>query len=126
MQLLAMILAATTYTVSTVSLPPPATGGIYMDYIVYDPSTGFVWAPAGNTGAVDVVNTATGKVTRIGDFATAEVQARNGKRTVGPTSVTVGKGVVYVGNRADYRICAIKAKSLVPITCGHIDSMPDG
>jgi len=126
MHLLALILAATTYAISTVHLPPPATGGLYMDYIVYDPATGFVWAPAGNTGAVDVVDTATGKVTRIGDFATAEVQVRNGKRTFGPTSATIGKGVVYIGNRADKKICAIGARSLEKKTCGEIDSMPDG
>lgn len=126
MHLLALILAATTYTISTVPLPPPATGGIYMDYLAYDPATGFVWAPAGNTGAVDVVDTATGKVTRIGDFATAEVQVRNGKRTFGPTSATIGKGVVYVGNRADKKICAIGARSLEKKNCGEIDSMPDG
>jgi DNA-binding beta-propeller fold protein YncE len=123
---LALVLAATSYTLSTVPLPPPATGGIYMDYLAYDPATGFVWAPAGNTGAVDVVDTATGKVTRIGDFATAEVQVRNGKRTFGPTSATIGKGVVYVGNRADKKICAIGAKLLDKKNCGEIDSMPDG
>ena len=126
MHLLALIFAATAYTVTTVPLPPPATGGIYMDYLAYDPSTGFVWAPAGNTGAVDVVDTKTGKVTRIGDFATAEMTVRNGKRTFGPTSATIGKGVVYVGNRADKKICAIDARSLEKKSCGEIDSMPDG
>ncbi|PYQ62225.1 MAG: hypothetical protein DMF58_02330 [Acidobacteria bacterium] len=97
-----------------------------MDYIAYDAATGFVWVPAGNTGAVDVVDTRTAKVRQIPDFPTAEVQARNGKRTVGPTSVTIGDGVAYIGNRADYRICAINARTLVPKTCAHIDSMPDG
>src|SRR2546425_5325755 len=99
------------YSVRMLPLPHGDQNGIYMDYIVYDPATGFVWAPAGNTGAVDVVDTATGKVTRIGDFATAEVQVRNGKRTFGPTSATIGKGVVYVGDRADKKICAIGARS---------------
>jgi DNA-binding beta-propeller fold protein YncE len=114
------------YTVRLLPLPPAETGGIYMDYLVYDPTTGFVWVPAGNTGAVDVVNTATSKVTKIGDFPTAVVKVRNGTRTFGPTAATVGKGVVYIGNRADYRVCAVNARTLVPMTCGHIDSMPDG
>src|SRR6266581_9495957 len=118
--------AGASYSVRTLPLPHTGAGGISMDYIAYDPATGFVWAPAGNTGAVDVVDTATGKVTRIGDFATAEVQVRNGKRTFGPTSATIGKGVVYVGNRADKKICAIGARSLEKKTCGEIDSMPDG
>ena len=114
------------YQVRSVPLPTTGSGGIYMDYIAYDPATGFVWAPAGNTGAVDVVDTRTGKVKQIADFPTAEVQVRNGKRTFGPTSVTIGGGIAYVGNRADYRICAIDARTLTPKTCGHIDSMPDG
>ena len=114
------------YTVKSLPLPTSGTGGIYMDYIAYDANTGYVWVPAGNTGAVDVVDTKSGTVKQIADFPTAEVQARNGKRTVGPTSVTIGDGVAYVGNRADYRICAINARTLVPKTCAHIDSMPDG
>ena len=114
------------YGVHSLPLPHEGTAGIYMDYIAYDPATGFVWAPAGNTGAVDVVDTRSGKVTSIGDFPTAEVQFRSGKRTLGPTSVTIGEGVAYVGNRADYRICSVNARTLVPKTCAHIDSMPDG
>jgi DNA-binding beta-propeller fold protein YncE len=114
------------YTVRMLPLPTSVTGNISMDYIAYDPHTGFVWAPAGNTGIVYVVDTHTGKLRQIADFPTAVVQFRNGTRTVGPTSVTIGDGVVYIGNRADYRICAINARSLVPKTCTHIDSMPDG
>ena len=128
-RILAILVAAPVfgqYHVRSLPLPTTGPGGIYMDYIAYDPATGFVWVPAGNTGAVDVVDTRSGKVKQIADFPTAEVQARNGKRTVGPTSITIGDGVAYVGNRADYRICAINARTLAPKTCGHIDSMPDG
>jgi DNA-binding beta-propeller fold protein YncE len=53
------------YSVRLLPLPPAAQGGITMDYIAFDPATRFVWVPAGNTGAVDVVDTATGKVTQI-------------------------------------------------------------
>jgi len=114
------------YSVRSLPLPTNGATGIYMDYIAYDPATGMVWAPSGNTGAVNVIDTRSGKVKSIADFPTAEVTVRNGKRTVGPTSVTIGDGVAYVGNRADFRICAINAKTLAPKTCGHIDSMPDG
>jgi len=126
MRLLEVFFAASAFSVTMLPLPAPPTGGISMDYLAYDPRTGFVWAPAGNTGAVDVVDTATGKVTKIGDFATKEVQVRNGKRTLGPTSATVGKGVVYIGNRADNSICAFDAQTLKKRNCGQIDSMPDG
>lgn len=114
------------YTVHTLPLPSTAPGGIGMDYIAYDPATGLVWVPAGNSGAVDVIDTRTNKVRQIADFPTREVQFRDVKRTIGPSSVTIGKGVVYIGNRADSRICTINERTLVPKTCAHIDSMPDG
>jgi DNA-binding beta-propeller fold protein YncE len=108
------------------ALPHGDQNGIYMDYIAFDPATGFVWAPAGNTGAIDIVDTATQQVKQIGGQSTKEVELRGRKRVFGPTSVTIGKGVVYVGNRADFNICAFNARSLERGACGHIDSMPDG
>jgi len=118
--------AGATYSVRTVPLPHTAAGGISMDYIAFDPATRFVWVPAGNTGAVDVVDTATDKVTQISGFATKEVEMRGRKRVFGPSSVTIGKGTVYVGNRADYSVCAFNERTLAKEKCGTIDSMPDG
>ena len=49
-RILALLIAAPVfgqYQVRLVPLPTAGTGGIYMDYIAYDPGTGFVWAPAG-------------------------------------------------------------------------------
>src|ERR1700682_4925222 len=86
---------AVPYIVTTVTLPGGGEDGIGMDVMAYDPHTGFVWAPAGNTGAVDVLDTATGKVTQVSGFPTKEVEARGRKRTVGPSAATVGDGVVY-------------------------------
>ena len=51
---------------------------------------------------------------------------RGRKRKIGPSSATVGDGVVYVGNRADSTVCAVDARSLVRGACGRLDSMPDG
>ena len=116
----------TSPAVRTIALPGGGADGITMDYIAFDPATRRVWVPAGNTGAVDVVETATGKVTALSGFPTKEVEVRGGKRVVGPSSVTVGQGQVYVGNRADFSVCAIDAKSLVRGACGTLDSMPDG
>jgi DNA-binding beta-propeller fold protein YncE len=48
------------------------------------------------------------------------------KRIQGPSGVSIGDGVVYIGDRADSRICAIDEKTLARKTCGHIDSTPDG
>jgi DNA-binding beta-propeller fold protein YncE len=118
--------ADATYSVRTVPLPNTGRGGITMDYIAFDPATRFVWVPAGNTGTVDVVDTASGKVRQISDFATKEVDVRGRKRVFGPTSVTIGKGTVYIGNRADFSVCAFDERTLAKGKCGTIDSMPDG
>jgi DNA-binding beta-propeller fold protein YncE len=114
------------YSVSMLALPGAGEAGIYMDYIAFDPSTHFVWVPAGNTGAVDVVDAATRKVTQIAGFPSGEMGNGNRKRVVGPSSVTVGKGTVYVGDRIDSSVCAIDAKSLKRGVCHKLDSMPDG
>src|SRR6202521_5580627 len=94
------------YSVRTLPLPDNNAGDVSMDYIAYDPATNSVWVPGGNTGAVDVVDVATGKVRQIPGFATKEVEGRNGKRVFGPTAVSVGEGVVYIGNRGDSTVCS--------------------
>src|SRR5262249_61283848 len=82
--------------------------------------------PAGNPGRVDVVNTAGDTITAVEGFPTADVERDGRKRTVGPSSATVGEGVVYVGNRGDSKVCAIDAASLEKAGCVKLDSMPDG
>jgi DNA-binding beta-propeller fold protein YncE len=98
-----------------------------MDYLLYNPRTKTVWAPAGNTGSVDVVDVATGKVSRIEGFPTQEMERNGHKRVVGPSSATLGAdGTVYVGNRGDFTVCAIDEAKLTKGVCGKLDSMPDG
>lgn len=115
-----------TYTTRTLALPDHGKGNITMDYIAYDPKTGYVWVPAINVGSVDVVDTSNGSVREISGFPTNEVELGGRKRVQGPSGVSVGDGRVYVGDRADASICAIDQKSLARETCGHIDSTPDG
>ena len=114
------------YTVVPLPLPGGGDDGIAMDYLAFDAATGFVWVPAGNTGAVDVVDTAQGGVKQVSGFPTAEVQFRGGKRVVGPSSAAVGEGVVYVGNRGDSSVCAVDARTLKRGVCAKLDSSPDG
>src|SRR5215469_18896525 len=116
----------TNYSVRTLPLPDNNTGDVSMDYIAYDPGTNSVWVPGGNTGAVDVVDAATGKVRQIPGFSTKEVEGRNGKRIFGPTAVSIGEGVVYIGNRGDSSVCAFDARTLMRGACGHLDAVPDG
>src|SRR5258706_7133784 len=114
------------YTVTMLALPGASPAGIAMDYIAFDPGTSFVWVPAGNTGAVDVVDTATGKVRQVAGFATAEMGSGDRKRVVGPSAVSVGRGTVYIGSRGDSTVCALNARTLERGPCHHVDSMPDG
>src|SRR5205085_5941048 len=107
-----------------------ANGPVGFDYFAYEPATGKIWVPASNTGNVAVIDQKTDAVTPIAGFKTAEIERRGGKRVVGPTSATIGDGVVYVGNRGDASICAVDAKSLergecVPFSTDH-SIMPDG
>jgi hypothetical protein len=114
------------YTTRTLSLPDHGKGTIAMDYIAYDPKTGYVWVPAINIGSVYVVDTSNESVREISGFPTKEVEQGGRKRTQGPSGVSIGDGVVYIGDRADSSICAIDEKTLARKTCGNIDSTPDG
>ena len=66
------------YSVRTLPLPDDGTGDVSMDYIAFDPTTNSLWVPAGNTGAVDVVDVASSKVRRLQNLPTAQT-----KRAVG-------------------------------------------
>jgi hypothetical protein len=112
--------------VRSIALPGASAAGVSMDYIAYERSGDRVWVPAGNTGAIDIVDVANGRIDQVTGFATAEVERNGKRRTLGPSSATVGDGVVYVGDRADSSVCAIEAKSLRKTACVTLDSTPDG
>ena len=118
--------AAMEYEVRTLPIPGATSAGVLMDYIAFDPETKFVWVPAGNTAQVVVVDTASGSVKQISGLPTAEMGAGDRKRVVGPSSVSIGGGMAYVGNRADSSICAFDARSLANGPCRKLDGMPDG
>ena len=115
-----------TYATSVIALPGATADGVGMDYLLYDPRTSALWVPAGNTGSVDVIDVA-GTVHRIEGFATAEVERRGAKRTVGPSAAALGpRGTVYIGNRGDSSICAVDENTLAVGTCSKLDASPDG
>jgi DNA-binding beta-propeller fold protein YncE len=109
------------------ALPGGGPDGVAMDYLLYNPRTNTVWVPAGNTGSVDVIDAATGKLSRIEGFATREIDAQGGVRRLGPSAAALGdRGTVYVGSRGDSSICAIDEASLTRRTCATLDASPDG
>jgi DNA-binding beta-propeller fold protein YncE len=119
--------APTKPNVRSIALRGSAPGaGVGMDYLAFDPARKELWIPAGNTGRVDVLDTVSARVSEIPGFATAEREFRGKKRVIGPSSASVGDGVVYVGNRADSKICAIESESKKLGACLAIASSPDG
>jgi hypothetical protein len=122
----ASIPPAVSLAVHSIALPGAPSEGVFMDYLAYDRAHHRVWVPAGNTGSVDVVDAPDGRVARVEGFRTAAIERQGTKRTVGPSSATVGEGVVYVGNRGDSSVCAVEALSLRVGPCLTLESAPDG
>jgi DNA-binding beta-propeller fold protein YncE len=107
---------ASNYELKPLSLPG-ATGVVTLDYFAYDRSTGKLWVPASNTGNVDVIDENSDAVSQVAGFKTGEVELRVRKVTLGPTAVSVGDGVVYIGNRGDSTLCIIDAHTLERGAC---------
>jgi len=124
--------AASEFRVKPLPLPG-AHGLVMLDYFAYDRNSQVLWVPAANTGSVDAIDTATDQIKRIEGFAVAQVEFRGKLRAVGPSSVAIGDGVVYIGSRADSKICVIDAHTLklgdciafAPASAG-LASAPDG
>jgi DNA-binding beta-propeller fold protein YncE len=125
---LLLLAAPKLLTAKAVDLPggPPVT----MDYLAYDATTDQVWIPAGNTGKVNVIDAATGKLESIDGFdtekRTVEREGKSMEVIAGPSSAYAGNGLVYVGNRAGYRICPVTSKTHEKKACMKLDSSPDG
>src|SRR5437773_11435068 len=99
------------YELTPISLPG-ASGVVALDYFAYDRSTGKLWVPASNTGNVDVIEENSGAVSQVAGFKTGEVELRGRKVPLGPTAISVGDGVVYIGNRGDSSLGVIDAQTL--------------
>jgi DNA-binding beta-propeller fold protein YncE len=100
----------------------PGVAPVSMDYVAFDESTNELWVPAGNSGRIDVIDGTSGVVRAIENVPTS----KQGERVLGPSSASVGEGVVFVGNRADQSVCAFDAKARTKVGCVTVRSMPDG
>ena len=113
------------YELTPISLPG-ASGVVALDYFAYDRSTGKLWVPASNTGNVDVIDEKTDAVSQITGFQTGEVELRGRKVKLGPTAVSIGDGVVYIGNRGDSTLCIIDAHTHERGACLHVAPVSAG
>lgn len=107
------------FTVQKLQLPN-ANGLVALDYFAYDPEHERVWVPASNLGVVAVIDAKTDRITTVSGFHTGEVEIRGKKRVLGPMSVSIGNGVVYVGNRGDSTVCVIDAAKLTIVGCSAV------
>jgi hypothetical protein len=105
---------------------PGVTGPASLDYIAVDRARGKVWVPVGNTGSVDVLDVASGAFTRVDGFATAQREYKGKTRTMGPSAVSIGDGVAFIGNRATSEVCMVDAATLKPGACVKLPSATDG
>lgn len=120
------------FTVKPLPLPG-ANGLVMLDYFAYDRPSLRLWVPAANTGSVDVIDTATDQIKRVEGFSVAPVELRGKLRPVGPSSVAIGEGVVYIGSRGDSTICIVDSRTLkrgdciqfAPASAG-VAAAPDG
>jgi DNA-binding beta-propeller fold protein YncE len=107
------------------SIPLPGGPPVGMDFIVYEPANDRIWVPAGNTGKVDVIDLPTSKVSSLEGFPTAPPR-RPGRPRMGPSSATVGNGIVWIGNRGNNQISGFDARTLAPVGTVQLPVMPDG
>jgi DNA-binding beta-propeller fold protein YncE len=118
-----LLAAAVAATLEATPVSLPAGPPVSMDYLALDTARHRMWAPAGNTGSVYVIDGA--KVLAIGGQATAP-SPRPGRPNMGASSATVAGDRVYVGNRADQSLCAFDAAKLDKLGCVAVGSKPDG
>jgi hypothetical protein len=110
------------------SIPLPAgSGAASFDYLECDRVGGRLLVPnARDVGALDVYDLRTGTFTRVGGFGVIAKQVDGKERRLGPSGVSVGDGVLYVGNRGTAEVCAVDAKSLKLGKCLKLATAPDG
>ena len=99
---------------------------VTLDYFAWDSASGRLWVPAGNQASVIVLDRDGAIAGTIPGFPTAEFELRGRKGRLGPSSVALGRGVAYVGNRADRSICIIDAATLKRGACQVIGTTAQG
>src|SRR5579859_138339 len=101
-------------------------GLVTLDYFAWDAGHRRLWVPGGNTASVFVIDAASGTVTPIAGFATAEFSLGSRRGRLGASSVAIGDGVAYVGNRADRSVCALDTATLARLGCLAVGTAEEG
>jgi DNA-binding beta-propeller fold protein YncE len=97
-----------------------------LDLLAYEPKKDRVWIPmARDVGSVDVFDIASSTFHRVGGLAVAKKEAKGKTRSLGPSSVSLGDGVAYVGNRGTNEVCMIDTGTLKLGSCVKAPVAPD-
>jgi DNA-binding beta-propeller fold protein YncE len=106
---------------------PPGEGTPNLDFLAYEPKRGRIWIPmTRDSGSVEVFDVASSTFVRVTNLPTVQKENGGRKRVMGPSSVTIGDGVAYVGNRGTNEVCAIDLASLKLGACAKAPVPPDG
>ena len=73
-----------------------------------------------------MLDAATRRFVRVDGFATAERERDGKKRIAGPSSVAMGAGYAYVGDRATSEVCPVETATLHLAACVKLPASPDG
>src|SRR3979490_1767967 len=83
---------------------PGANGLVSLDYFIFDPASHRLWVPASNTGSVDIIDGNTNQVSALAGLPTAPGEYKGKHPVFGPSSVTLGDGVVAGGSRRSSQV----------------------
>jgi DNA-binding beta-propeller fold protein YncE len=105
---------------------PGVTAPASLDYIAYEPLRGRIWVPEGKSGSALVFDIAGGTFARVDGFKTAEREVHGKKRMMGPSAVSIGDSVAYIGDRATGEVCPVELMTLKAGKCLKLSSPGDG
>jgi DNA-binding beta-propeller fold protein YncE len=97
-----------------------------LDLIAYEPKKDRVWIPmTRDVGSVDAFDIASSTFHRVGGLAVVKKDAKGKTRSLGPSSVSIGDGVAYVGNRGTSEVCVVDTATLKLGACAKVPVSPD-
>jgi YVTN family beta-propeller protein len=102
-------------------------GAVSFDFLAYDAKRKQVWIPiTRDTGTVEVFDVGGHTFAHVTGFPVVKKEANGRTRTMGPSSVSLGYGVAYVGNRGNGELCVVDTGTLKRGKCVKVSVPPDG